>query len=163
MTEKKAKTEKKGKTKTASDKKKTVTAKPKKKEPKTSEYAEGIGRRKTATARVRVYISEKTKNFLVNDSSLEDYFPIKKNRDVATAPFEVIGEKHQTTVKVSGGGPTAQAEAVRHGLSRALLKVDESWRKQFKTKGFLTRDSRMKERKKPGLRKARRPQQWRKR
>lgn len=130
---------------------------------KDNNYIEGIGGRKTSTARVRIYPSDKKKDFVINEKPLDEYFSLAKNIQTSKDPFKILGDEYHTTVKVQGGGTTAQAEAIRHGLSRALIKHDEDLRKQLKSKGFLTRDPRKKERKKPGLRKARRPQQWRKR
>lgn len=140
---------------------KTSTKKPKEKEEKV--FIEGIGRRKTATARVRIYPVEKKKDFLVNNTPLEDYFTLEKRHQIVLEPFEVVGSRFKTTVKVKGSGLSAQAEAVRLGLSRALVLHNQEWKGPLKKRGFLARDARMVERKKPGLRKARRPQQWRKR
>lgn len=130
---------------------------------KKSRYIEGIGRRKAAVARVRIYPSEKKDDFLVNDLELKDYFPLERLLQTVIAPFNVAGSRFRTTVKVKGGGPSGQAGAIRLGLSRALVSLNENWRSRIKKQGFLTRDPRVVERKKPGLRKARRPQQWRKR
>ena len=131
--------------------------------PKSSRYVEGIGRRKTAVARVRVYPSEKKSDFLVNNLPLQDYFTIQRQLQSAIAPFSAVGTEFRTTTKVKGSGKNAQSEAVRLGLSRALIGVNKIWRSKLKKMGYLTRDQRKVERKKPGLRKARRPQQWRKR
>jgi small subunit ribosomal protein S9 len=143
--------------------KKTVKSK---KTEKKERYFEAVGRRKTAVARVRIFPESKgSKNdILVNEKDFEKYFPTKKEQKVVTAPFDKLtltGIK--TTVKVGGGGLKAQAEAVRLGASRALISFDPELRPRLKAFGYLTRDPRMVERKKPGLRKARRPQQWRKR
>ncbi len=126
-------------------------------------YIEGIGRRKTATARVRIYPGDKGNKVIINEKAVSEYFSLEKQRQAALAPFEIVGVKFKTSVRVSGSGLSAQAEAVRHGLSRALIEHNKEWREKLKPLGYLTRDSRMVERKKPGLRKARRPQQWRKR
>ncbi|OGG37738.1 30S ribosomal protein S9 [Candidatus Jorgensenbacteria bacterium GWA1_54_12] len=126
-------------------------------------YIEGVGRRKTATARVRIYPHAREKKVEVNEKAFEAYFPFEKQRKTVLAPFEVLGKRFAMTVQVRGGGVMAQAEAVRHGLTRALEKNDPDVRKTLKPYGFFTRDPRKKERKKPGLRGARRPQQWRKR
>ncbi len=127
-------------------------------------YIEGIGRRKTSTARVRIYPNQEGKDdFEVNEKDIKDYFPMKKHTDTALAPFDVVDRRFKVTVQTKGGGLSGQSEAIRLGLSRALVEFNEEWKKRLKMEGYLTRDSRMKERKKPGLRSARRPQQWRKR
>lgn len=131
-------------------------------------YIESIGRRKTAIARVRIFPGKKSANaeISINEKKLNVYFPSKKYQDVVLAPFNQVfssNQKIHTTVNVKGGGVNAQAEAVRLGISRGLLTVDNEFRSKLKPLGFLKRDPRMVERKKFGLRKARRPQQWRKR
>lgn len=126
-------------------------------------YIEGIGRRKTSTARVRIYPNQKGDGFEVNGKKLEEYFPMKKQVKSAIAPFDVVDKRFKVTVQTKGGGLTGQSESIRLGLSRALVEYNEDWKKRLKMEEYLTRDSRMKERKKPGLRSARRPQQWRKR
>ncbi len=140
----------------------------KKVEAKKERYFEAVGRRKTAVARVRIYPSSKkedgSSSVLVNQKELKDYFPLKKEEDVVTDPFRKLSlQGMRTTVKVKGGGKRAQAEAIRLGIARALVLFDQNLRRPLKTLGYLTRDPRMVERKKGGLRKARRPQQWRKR
>jgi len=115
-------------------------------------YIEGIGRRKVATARVRIY-EQKDGQFITNDKLAKDYFVnIPQAIKLLTFPFELTGtqEKFAVTVKVSGSGIKAQLEAVTHGLSRALVKFDESFRALLKEESMLTRDSRMKESRKPG-------------
>ena len=131
---------------------------------KPSRYWEGIGRRKTAVARVRIF-SKNTKEFIVNKQKLNDYFAISFLGQTAVSPFEILKiiSKFGVTVRVNGGGIYAQAEAIRHGLSRALVEFEPEFRKKLKKAGFLTRDPRMKERKKFGLKKARRAPQWKKR
>jgi len=126
-------------------------------------YVEGIGRRKTAVARVRI-VSGKGE-VTVNGKELNKYFTVVRFREAARAPFETLkGEaSFNATVRVRGGGMNAQAEAVRHGLARALARHDASYKKKLRIAGFLTRDSRMVERKKYGLKKARRAPQWQKR
>ena len=138
-------------------------AKPKP-QPKVSRYIEAIGRRKTAVARVRLY-SENPGDFLINGKTLEKYFPILELQQRIKDPFVKVGQidKFSVLAKVSGGGFNAQAEALRHGIARALVKIDSECRKVLKKTGLLTRDSRMRERKKPGLKRARRAPQWRKR
>ncbi len=116
----------------------------------------GTGRRKSAIARVR--LASGTGKILVNGRPFENYFPVESLRMVATQPLTVTGMngKYDAHITVTGGGPNGQAGAVRHGLARALLTVDANLRPILKAEGFLTRDSRMKERKKygqPGARK----------
>lgn len=116
----------------------------------------GIGRRKTAVARVR--LSSGSGRVTVNDRAFETYFPTDSLRGVVLQPLTVIDgvDKYDLDVNVKGGGPTGQAGAVRHGVARALLKVDAALRPALKAQGLLTRDPRMKERKKygqPGARK----------
>jgi small subunit ribosomal protein S9 len=116
----------------------------------------GTGRRKTAIARVRLITG--TGKILVNGRPFENYFPMESLRVVATQPLTVTGstEKFDAHITVTGGGPTGQAGAVRHGLARALLTVDANLRPVLKAEGLLTRDPRMRERKKygqPGARK----------
>jgi small subunit ribosomal protein S9 len=138
------------------------------KEIKIEKYFEGIGRRKSAVARVRFYPGARpTKHVvLINDREPKEYFPLKRLLDDLMRPLKIVRtvpEKFSITVKVSGGGVSAQAEAVRLGLSRALVEFAPEFRKELKDLGFLTRDARVVERKKYGLRKARRASQWKKR
>jgi small subunit ribosomal protein S9 len=116
----------------------------------------GTGRRKSAVARVR--LAAGTGKILINGRPFENYFPMESLRMVAAQPLTVTGsaDKYDAQITVTGGGPTGQAGAVRHGLARALLTVDANMRPVLKAEGFLTRDPRMKERKKygqPGARK----------
>lgn len=128
------------------------------------DYYEGVGRRKTATARVRIW-PEKKREFTVNGKKIEEFFSSAELIKKAKSPLEIfnIGSNFGVTVQVKGGGVTGQGEAIRHGLSRALAQYNPDWRPKLSKKGFLTRDPRMKERKKPGLKKARRAPQWGKR
>lgn len=128
-------------------------------------YREAIGRRKTAAARVRVVFGgHKGSDVLINERPLTTYFPMKKNQNVVVAPFEKLGMKdYFVSAHVSGGGVSAQAEAIRLGIARTLVVETPEVRSQLKSYGFLKRDPRKVERKKAGSRKARRPQQWRKR
>ena len=121
------------------------------------------GRRKTAIARVR--LSKGTGQIVVNDRKFEDYFPTTDLRLIVEAPFKAIEGVGQYDVVAicEGGGPAGQAGALRHGISRALLQADENLRAVLKKAGFLTRDPRMKERKKPGQPGARRRFQFSKR
>ncbi len=134
---------------------------------KKEKYFEGIGRRKTSTARVRVFESSKS-SFVVNDIVAKDYFKTEEERKLIMGPLDVSLEKDKTAkyhieVKVKGGGTHSQAEAVRHGLSRALLLIDKNLRDELKDLGYLKRDGRAKERRKFGLKKARKAPQWSKR
>lgn len=125
-------------------------------------YFEAVGRRKTASARVRI-ASAKNTSITVNDRAASDYFPLAAMHETIAAPFKTVGGAYAVTAIVKGGGLKAQAEAVRHGISRALLEVDAAFRKDLKLQGFLKRDPRAKERKKFGLKAARRAPQWSKR
>jgi small subunit ribosomal protein S9 len=127
-------------------------------------YIEAVGRRKTAIARVRLIPSSKM-SFVVNDKELNDYFPTEELQSIVKDPFAVskVADKFKVSVKLSGGGVHSQAEALRHGISRALVKNDEELRKKVKKAGFLERDQRAKERRKFGLKKARKAPQWSKR
>ena len=127
------------------------------------EYFEGIGRRKRATARVRIVSGEGA--FVVNDKPAEEYFPrlgdlIKIKDTLRVAGLE---DKLDISVMVNGGGITGQSSAVSHGLARAMLKMDENLRPQLRKAGALTRDARIKVRKKPGLKRARKAPTYTKR
>lgn len=126
-------------------------------------YTQAKGGRKTATAVVRIF--NKKGDVLVNDKSYKEYFRQPKNQMKVAAPISVanLAEKIAATVKVYGGGINAQADAVRNGLARAIAKLNPTLKKQLKIAGFITRDARMVERKKYGLKKARRAPQWAKR
>lgn len=128
----------------------------------TKEYTEGIGRRKTASARVRI-MPAKTASMTVNGKDATEYFPLDAMVKMAFSPMQVLGASYAVSAKVQGGGHKAQAEAVRMGLSRAITELVPEQRKDLKVKGFLTRDQRSKERKKFGLKAARRAPQWSKR
>jgi len=123
----------------------------------------GTGRRKTAVARVR--LAAGTGKILINGRAFENYFPVDTLRNVACQPLTLTGtaDKFDAQITVSGGGPNGQAGAVSHGLARALLTVDINLRPLLKAEGLLTRDSRMKERKKYGQPGARRRFQYSKR
>ena len=126
-------------------------------------YFYGTGRRKKSVARVR--ITPGTGVITINDRSIDDYFGLETLKLIVNQPFGVTGTegKFDIICRVAGGGFSGQAGAIRHGLSRALLKVDETYRAALKQAGFLTRDPRMKERKKYGLKAARRASQFSKR
>ncbi len=127
-------------------------------------YIEAVGRRKTAIARVRITPSAKA-SFHVNDENLEEYFGTKELRASAMNPITEakLTTKFKVTAMVKGGGITGQAEAIRHGVARALVEHDAELRKNMKKLGFLKRDPRAKERRKFGLKKARKAPQWSKR
>lgn len=130
----------------------------------TEKYFEAVGRRKTASARVRIIPASKA-SFTVNDKNLEDYFQTTERQEIVASAQKAGGveQKFAITVKVNGGGIHAQSEAVRHGISRALVLYDANLRGQLKKAGMLKRDSREVERKKPGLKKARKGPTWSKR
>ncbi len=127
-------------------------------------YWEAVGRRKTAVARVRLF-TKGERGVWVNTQPITEYFSYPTLQRVATEAIDTMnsGDRFRVTVKVSGGGVHAQAEAVRHGTARALVLFNPDFRKRLKRAGFLTRDSRMKERKKFGLKGARKAPQWAKR
>jgi len=125
-------------------------------------YTEGIGRRKTASARVRI-TEAKSSSMTVNGKTAQEYFPLEQMVKTAFSPMQVLGATYAVSVKVHGGGHKAQAEAVRHGLSRAITELVPEQRKDLKVRGFLKRDPRAKERKKFGLVAARRAPKWSKR
>jgi small subunit ribosomal protein S9 len=144
---------------------------------KKGEYFEAVGRRKTSVARVRVSkatqpivvegadFTPALELFVVNEKPVTAYFPLKNHHRVVVSPFQkadLLGQ-YSVSVKVSGGGVSSQAFAVRHGIARALVTLNEELRKKLKRFGYLTRDPRMVERKKYGLKKARRAPQWSKR
>lgn len=128
------------------------------------QYYEGVGRRKEATARVRVMSG--SGRFLVNDKPLEEYFPRLGDAESILRPLAVAGHDRaglDVTVKVRGGGVTGQADAVRLGLARALVKMNPELVQAMRREGLLTRDPRVKERKKPGLKRARKAPTYTKR
>ena len=129
----------------------------------TKPYFYGTGRRKDSVARVRVYTG--TGKITINDRDIDNYFGLETLKLIVRSPLVLLGleGKYDVVVRVSGGGVSGQAGAIRHGLSRALLVYDENLRGELKKAGFLTRDPRMKERKKYGLKAARRAPQFSKR
>jgi len=162
-----------GKTTTKKKKKVKKVEKPKKKKKskevkkpvkKILKYFEEIGRRKTSVARVRIF-PKGEKFFLVNEKPLDEYFSTFELKETVLSPLKKTDclDRYGISVKVKGGGINSQAEAVRHGLSRALVLLNPDFRKKLKKAGFLTRDPRMRERKKFGLKRARRAPQWQKR
>lgn len=130
----------------------------------TTKYFEAVGRRKTATARVRLFPGSKS-GYEVNGKDLESYFPVKEMQLAAMEAIAVAkpAEKFHVTAKITGGGISAQSEALRLGISRALLLYDTELRSKLKKAGYLKRDPRAKERRKFGLKKARKSPQWSKR
>jgi len=131
---------------------------------KSDRYFEAIGRRKTAVARVRLY-TKGDKEFIINNKPSDKYFALPEDRATAVDSMNKMKclDKFRVTVRVSGGGHRAQAEAIRHGTARVLVDFNENFRKRLRKAGFLTRDPRMRERKKFGLKRARRAPQWAKR
>jgi small subunit ribosomal protein S9 len=127
-------------------------------------YIESVGRRKTAVARIRMYPGSRA-SLTVNEKDLHAYFPTEELRTTASEAITKtkLPTKFKISVKVSGGGTSAQATAIRHGIARALVLFSPDLRKKIKKAGFLKRDPRSKERKKFGLKKARRAPQWSKR
>jgi small subunit ribosomal protein S9 len=130
----------------------------------TTKYFEAVGRRKTAIARVRLFPGAKS-GFDINGKTLEAYFPVEAMQTVVTEAIThaKAPEKFMVTIKLTGGGMSGQADAVRHGIARALLVYDITMRGKLKKLGFLKRDPRAKERRKFGLKKARKSPQWSKR
>ena len=126
-------------------------------------YYEAVGRRKSAIARVRLFT--KIKETIVNEKPLESYFTVLRFQKEAVSPLEKmkIADKLGAIIKVKGGGTMAQSEAIRLGIARALIKFNPIFKKRLRRIGLLTRDARAVERKKYGLKKARRAPQWKKR
>lgn len=139
-------------------KKKVVAAAPER-------YTYAVGRRKTAVAQVRLYPSAAAEEGVVNERPLKEYFATPALQSAALAPLTATGltEAFRVSVLVRGGGLNGQADAVKLGVARALIEHDAALRSALKAAGFLTRDARAVERKKPGLKKARRAPQWAKR
>lgn len=126
-------------------------------------YFEAVGRRKTSIARVRMYT--RTGDFVVNNKPYGNYFStleLQRIAEDALQKMKLLG-RFRVSARITGGGTHSQAEALRHGLARVLVKFNPDFRKRLKRAGFLTRDPRMKERKKFGLKRARRAPQWAKR
>ncbi|WP_320827468.1 30S ribosomal protein S9 [Reinekea sp.] len=123
----------------------------------------GTGRRKTSTA--RVFLRPGNGAIVINKRSIEEYFGRETSRMIVRQPLDLVGmtEKFDLYITVAGGGSNGQAGAIRHGITRALMEYDENLRPQLREAGFVTRDARMVERKKVGLRKARKKPQFSKR
>lgn len=136
-------------------------------------YYAAVGRRKSAIARVRIYTKKSTDEansedrplITVNQKDYGDYFSEKEQKEIVESPLKKLksSNRFKATVRVSGGGMTGQAEAIRHGLARALVLFDLNFAKKLKKSGYLTRDPREKERRKYGHKKARKSPQWAKR
>jgi small subunit ribosomal protein S9 len=128
-----------------------------------SEYTEAVGRRKSASARVRLYPG--AGEIVVNELPYAEYFGRQQDQMVLRQPLVATGTEssYNISIHVKGGGESGQAQAARHGLSRALIVLDANLRGTLKSGGFLTRDARVKERKKPGLKRARKAPQYTKR
>lgn len=132
---------------------------------KEERYAYAVGRRKTAVAQVRIYPTSKPEGAIVNKKPIREYFGTPALEATALSPLKTSGleESFRVTVVVRGGGLHGQADAIKLGIARALIIKDPALRPTLKVQGFLTRDARAVERKKPGLKKARRAPQWSKR
>lgn len=130
----------------------------------TTTSVRAVGRRKEAAARARITMAGGDSTITINSKPLEKYFGYGLYQEVVRAPLKLVGMDAATvSVKVAGGGTAGQATAIRHAISRALIILNPEFRKTLKAVGFLSRDPRMKERKKFGLKKARRAPQWSKR
>jgi small subunit ribosomal protein S9 len=129
-----------------------------------TQYHEGIGRRKTATARVRIWLGGNG-SVVINDKPGAEFLPREGDLAIALAPLRSVGQEasYNVTVRVNGGGSTGQRDAIQLGLARALLKVEPEWRNVLRQGEFLSRDPRIKERKKPGLKRARKAPTYTKR
>ncbi len=129
---------------------------------KSTSYIEAVGRRKTSVARVRITKDSKG-GIVVNNRPIAEYFPVKELQETVESPLKKVEGSYKITVVVSGGGISSQAEAVRLGISRAIIEDKPETRTAIKKEGFLKRDARAKERRKFGLKKARKAPQWSKR
>jgi small subunit ribosomal protein S9 len=129
-----------------------------------NQYYEGIGRRKAATARVRLWPGGNG-SVIINDKPGEDFLPREGDIETALAPLRAVGQEaaYNVTVKVNGGGVTGQRDAIQLGLARALIEIQPEWRSTLRQGDFLSRDPRVKERKKPGLKRARKAPTYTKR
>lgn len=137
---------------------------PKKIQKKEIKFYQAVGRRKTSTAHVKLFLNGK-KEILINHKNFQNYFPSFFLQKIVLAPLEIAQnlDTFQIIITVKGGGKVSQAEAIRHGISRALVQINPELRKKLKKAGYLKRDPRMKERKKFGLKRARKAPQWQKR
>ena len=132
-------------------------------EERVEQAGNGTGRRKEAVVRVRLIPG--TGRVVLNGRPIEDYFPARSHRLMITSPFRVVGREKEFDVlaRLGGGGVSGQSGALRHGIARALVEIDPSFRPALKKEGLLTRDPREKERRKYGLKKARKAPQYSKR
>lgn len=139
---------------------KKITSKTK----ETRKYTYAVGKRKTAVAQIRLFDKGKG-NITINDKAAKEYLPDFELQQIISAPLNLVdlAKKVDISVLVKGGGKRGQADAIRHGIARALEKLNKDLRKTLKVAGFLRRDARIKERKKPGLKRARKAPQWSKR
>jgi small subunit ribosomal protein S9 len=129
-----------------------------------NQYYEGIGRRKAATARVRLWPGGNG-SVVINDKPGEEFLPREGDIELALAPLRTVGQEaaYNVTVKVQGGGISGQRDAIKLGLARALIQIQPDWRATLRQGDFLSRDPRVKERKKPGLKRARKAPTYTKR
>ena len=127
-------------------------------------YINSIGKRKTATARIRLYKDGKG-NIVINEKKINQYFDNSALRAILNQPLKLTGHLRDFDISIltKGGGKKTQSEAIRHGIARVLIEFDKELKPALKAKGWTTRDARKKERKKPGLKKARKAPQWSKR
>ncbi len=147
-----------------------IKEKPIKKVKKTLKtYCQAVGRRKESVARIRLFtcspFEKEEGKIIINSKPYTDFFSLEEMQKIVVSPLRRMKSinRFEVIAQVKGGGMKGQAEAIRHGLSRALVKFNSDFSKKLKRAGYLSRDSRKKERKKPGLKKARRAPQWRKR
>lgn len=156
------------KTRKTTGKEKTV-AKNRQLPKKSENYFAGVGRRKSAVARVKVFVSgsesEAGRSIEINEKPLKQFFPLPEMQEIVASPVKSVGleKRARVSARVSGGGIRGQAEAARLGVAKALVNFNKEHRKTLRDLGFLTRDDRIVERKKAGLKKARRAPQWKKR
>jgi len=129
-----------------------------------AQYYEGVGRRKRASARVRLFPGG-TGKVMINDKMGDEFLPRMGDLEVALSPLTVVGQEktYDISIHVNGGGISGQRDAIKLGVARALLKIDPDMRSSLKSEGLLTRDARVKERKKPGLKRARKAPTYTKR
>lgn len=169
MAEEKKEQLNKEKTKSKKETKEEESEKTTSKDLKSKQYYEAVGRRKKSVARVRLFTCPPFEGDIgkikVNEKEYTDFFSTYDLQKAVSSPLRKMKSlnRFEATVKVNGGGIRGQAEAVRHGLARALVEFNSDFSKKLKRAGYLRRDPRRKERKKPGLKKARRAPQWRKR
>ncbi len=130
-----------------------------------SKYIPAVGKRKAAIARVRLLPDKVSEiKITINGKDYKEYLPYFEWQEMILHPLKAVGQdKVAISIRVLGGGIRGQVDSIRHGIAKALLQMDETWRATLRKEGLLTRDSRIKERKKPGLKKARRAPQWSKR